>query len=616
MAQTVISQLAIKIAAETAEFTKGIRDVQSQFGSFTNGLTNIAAGVATAFSVDKVVDFTIEVSKLAGQAEGVRNAFEKLPDSIRVLQEMKTATGGTVSELELMKNAVQANNFQIPIQQLGRLFEFATLRAQQTGQSVDYLVQSIILGIGRKSPLILDNLGISAVRLREKLRGVSAEVATVGDVAKVVGDIAEEELGKMAGFSENAATKMQRLSASWDNLKIAIGNAANNSGALNKLLDVLTRTANLSAGDQVTKSLIALDNTLDNGRIDEFINKTAQLIANGTEFNLTAQQIQMAIGTSAENAERIVKALEEANKRAVTLKANATGSTEVDPESGLPISGGTPYKRQEILPVIETLDSLDAKVKELQTTLKNTDITDLMKLKQTDRDIEKVQRRIQEVLNLIAGVRKGPKNEMSVLQNDALSSKVAGGNVGTSLPQFSIPPIDASAYFDSLDNVVTRTNQAFDAVEKKIIDVGPMLSGAITSLASSLGRAAAGTEDFGKSMLSVIGDFAQQLGSVMIATGVGYLALESGNPAAMIAGGVILVAAGAALNAVNERRSNISSESAGGGRSGGGSFSPSFDSSGAIQNSQIVVIPDIQIKGSDMWLIFTNYEKQKGYTHG
>jgi hypothetical protein len=616
MAEQVLAKLAVQIAANTAQFNAGLKSAQSQFSSFTNGITKIAGTIGAAFGVQQVVSFGLEISKLAGEAEGVRAAFDRLPDSVRVLQQMKAATGGTVSELELMKNAVQANNFQIPIENLGKLFQFATLRAQQTGQSVDYLVQSIILGIGRKSPLILDNLGISAVRLREKLRGVSAEVATVGDVAKVVGDIAEEELGNMAGFSDNAATKIQRLSASWENLKVAVGDAANESGALNKFLDVLTRTINLSAGDKVTTALVGLNNSLDNGRLNEFVDKIALLISQGTEFKLTSQQIQSAIGASASEAERMLKAIDEANKRAVTLKANATGAIEVDPESGLPLEGGTPFKREEVVPVIETLKTLNDEVKRLRDEFENTPTGDILRLRELDASIESTLLKIENLKNRVAGVRKEISGALETL-SDTSAIPVTGGNIGTSLPQFSVPPLDTSLYIQSLQHVRTATEETFAAVGKEIQDVGPMIAGAVTNIAASLGRAAAGTEDFGKSLLSVIGDFAQQFGSVLIATGIGTIALESGDPYAMIAGGAILVAAGAALNALSQRRSNISSEFSGSGGGSSTSFNQSsFNSAGEIQNSQIVLVPDIQIKGSDMWLIFNNYEKERGYTHG
>jgi hypothetical protein len=116
------------------------------------------------------------------------------------LETLRKATRGLVSDLELMKVTVQAGNFGIPIEQMGKLLEFATKRAAETGQSVDYLVNSIVTGIGRKSPLILDNLGISAVRLKEKFGGVAIEAQSIADVAQAVGDIAAEEMGKMGSL--------------------------------------------------------------------------------------------------------------------------------------------------------------------------------------------------------------------------------------------------------------------------------------------------------------------------------------------------------------------------------------------------------------------------------
>ena len=47
-----------------------------------------------------------------------------------------------------MKMSVMANTLGLPIQNLGNLFEFAAKMAQDTAKSVDYLVDSIVRGIG------------------------------------------------------------------------------------------------------------------------------------------------------------------------------------------------------------------------------------------------------------------------------------------------------------------------------------------------------------------------------------------------------------------------------------------------------------------------------------
>ena len=66
----------------------------------------------------------------------------------------------------------------MPIENLASLFEFATQRAADTGEAVDYIVESLFRVYGRKSSLVLDNLGISAIQLRDELNGLSLEMAT------------------------------------------------------------------------------------------------------------------------------------------------------------------------------------------------------------------------------------------------------------------------------------------------------------------------------------------------------------------------------------------------------------------------------------------------------
>lgn len=217
-----LTELYVNIVAKTDKLKQGLNSAETQVGAFGRTVNNIGGLIAGAFAVSKISAFVGETIKLESEAEGVAAAFERIANP-GLLNELRKSTKGTVSDLELMKAAVQANNFQIPLQQLGSLLEFANKRAQDTGQSVDYLVNSIVMGIGRKSPLILDNLGISATKLREKLKGVGTETASVATMAKVVADIANEEMAKSGGIIETSAIKMQQFNAEWKNLKEIIG---------------------------------------------------------------------------------------------------------------------------------------------------------------------------------------------------------------------------------------------------------------------------------------------------------------------------------------------------------------------------------------------------------
>lgn len=230
-------------------FNKAIQEqgnfAQSTAGKF-GGLFNAVRTVLGAVIVRQVANVTLEMARLSGQTEGVKTAFERaFPGSFALLQQLRQATRGAVTDFELMQRTLQATNLGLEVQSLPRLFEFAAIRAQQTGESVDYLVDSIVRGIGRKSPLILDNLGISAVRLKEKFNGAALEAQSVGDVTKAVSEIAEEEMAKMGGFVETAATSVDQLNVAWTRLKTNLASRIDSSGIINFFRDAFNGAANL-----------------------------------------------------------------------------------------------------------------------------------------------------------------------------------------------------------------------------------------------------------------------------------------------------------------------------------------------------------------------------------
>lgn len=222
-----------KIKSEIDKVNKSLRDQEKELKNVSNQtkglaenfgqLANAVKLALTAGIAREVVSTALEFERLAGNVEGVDRAFNRaFPGAQALLSELKTATHGTVSEFELMQRTLQATNLGVGVQELPVLFEFAATRAQQTGESVDYLVDSIVRGIGRKSLLVLDNLGLSATRLKEQFDGASLASQSVGDVTRGAAAIARVELAKMGGYAENAATKVDGLASSWQNLRSEI----------------------------------------------------------------------------------------------------------------------------------------------------------------------------------------------------------------------------------------------------------------------------------------------------------------------------------------------------------------------------------------------------------
>lgn len=167
----------------------------------------------------KLKDFALESARagveMAEQADGVTKAFNDM-DNPNLLDNLRKATKGTVNDVQLMTAAVQANDFRIPLEDLGKYLEFAQLKAQQTGQSVDYMTNSIVTGLGRKSPLILDNLGISAAEISEKTK-------ETGDFMKAVAEIVDTQLAEAGETYISAADRAAQKTVELQNAQKALG---------------------------------------------------------------------------------------------------------------------------------------------------------------------------------------------------------------------------------------------------------------------------------------------------------------------------------------------------------------------------------------------------------
>jgi hypothetical protein len=178
-----------------------------------NVLTKIA-GVGVGFAAE-LGDMVRQGAELARQGEGIRIAFERLGRG-DILQGLREATHGTVTDLELMKAAVKFNDFKLPIEELGTMLAFAQQKAKDTGQSVDYMVDSIVTGLGRKSLMILDNLGLSAAEIRDKMK-------ETGDMTKAVGEIIREQMSKAGNYVETAADKAKKADVELKNAMEDLG---------------------------------------------------------------------------------------------------------------------------------------------------------------------------------------------------------------------------------------------------------------------------------------------------------------------------------------------------------------------------------------------------------
>lgn len=206
---------ALKIAGKNVEQSLG--SVIRSNGAVATFLGNIYTRVSM-YAMDmlrSMKDFSSEGILMAASADGVSRAFDKL-NQPGLLAELRKATKGTVNDLELMKATTMSDFFRIPLGDLAKYLQFAQIRAQQTGQSVEYMTNSIVTGLGRQSLKILDNLGLSAAEINE-------EVAKTGDFMKGVANIVDRELVKAGENYVSAADKAAARTVELQNKQMELG---------------------------------------------------------------------------------------------------------------------------------------------------------------------------------------------------------------------------------------------------------------------------------------------------------------------------------------------------------------------------------------------------------
>lgn len=596
------NSLVVQLGMNIQSLEQGLNKSNSLIEGFKDKLSDMAKTIAATFAVEKIGEFGVEIAKLSGQSDGVKRVFDQIQGSARALIDMRNATQGTVSDLELMKYAVQADNFNIPITQMGKLFEFAHQRALATGQSVDYLVQSIVTGIGRKSPLILDNLGISAVALREKLKGVGTESATVADVAKVVGEIAEESLNKFGIAAETTASKMEALNASWENLKVTLG-------------DIIATPVNnwLTTLSSDLKTITDLTQIISNGRLKDSMSELNRQLDFFNRDNKGYNQQEfldqwMKLNDLAKEAGVHVTVLTDGIKRMAFIK----------PEPVKFVEGG---KDEEIIKNIAFYEKEIADLKIQEKQLMGSALTDKQK------EIELETKKLEMLQNQFA-IERDRAN--SVITKNMSSRNMSVNGLG--MASIGLPPSEdldkmtasVNAAKKALDDMLIKSASSYSQGWKSIFDIQRIqqfntvldqgMKQMVSDLAEGLGELAVGAESSNQvfaTVLQAAAGMLRQLGELAVAAGFTAIALESllENPYTAIAAGIALIALSGAVMGTAK---NIM-------KSGGGGSSPVRPSSNASignlnNNSPIMVGGTVKISGQDLWVVLSNYKSNSNYT--
>lgn len=240
-------------------------------GSFSDeilGMINPTTLAAGALAL-----LTIEIVKLGiegGRIKGVQESFEGITAGVGqvsdvLLGKLRDATGRTISDFELMRqtNIALAGSTGEFGKQFGealpRVLELARAQARATGTDVDFLVQSLISGIKRASPLLIDNTGIVlkigqanevlAQKLGKSVEALSAEEKQIA-VLNAVLEAGERTTRAYGETQDYANVKFAQAQAAIQNMvngvQVAVEPLA--SAVLNVVNLVLENIAKIGAG--------------------------------------------------------------------------------------------------------------------------------------------------------------------------------------------------------------------------------------------------------------------------------------------------------------------------------------------------------------------------------
>src|SRR5215204_3742886 len=199
--------------------------------------TTMAAITFTAIydGLRRVTEGFVELSKAGAEFERIQKAFQVTAIQMgegweEAMGNMRVGTRGTIDDMELMISANKA--FALGVvrssQELAELAKVSTVLGRRTGLGQEVAFERLLVGVGRLSPRILDDLGIAVNLTRlyaEETGKLSSELSQAEKIQALLNFVLREGANVLKEYPnglEDAASGFERLGASWENLKLQL----------------------------------------------------------------------------------------------------------------------------------------------------------------------------------------------------------------------------------------------------------------------------------------------------------------------------------------------------------------------------------------------------------
>lgn len=243
-----MADLPIKITATDQSASvlqrvkQNIKGLDSAAGNAAGGIGALgkAAGVAGIVALGiKAAQATAEIVQLGAQSLALKSSFEQVQggaaNAASVLGALRDASRGMISDYDLMLSANKAALLGVAdtAKEMSALLQIASVRGRAMGISATQAFSDIVTGLGRMSPLILDNLGIT-VNLEETMKKYADSLGKTSDALTdterkqaLVNAVIESSSSLMDDANKSAETLagqgFAQLDTAWGNFKTAIG---------------------------------------------------------------------------------------------------------------------------------------------------------------------------------------------------------------------------------------------------------------------------------------------------------------------------------------------------------------------------------------------------------
>lgn len=227
-----------RVSGTISRIKSGLTSLNDSVSPLNAALTGGIVGGAAVLgfqALGQAIEATVATATEAAQVERLRESFEGLAESVGVsadtiLSRMQAASRGTVSAQDLMLGANKAFALGVAtsVEDLEGLLQTADKLGRRMGLPLTQAFGDIVTGLGRMSPLILDNLGLSI-----KLETVYERyAASLGITAAQLDETQKKQALVNAVFAEaekikspaaDSAESFERMNAALQDAKMALG---------------------------------------------------------------------------------------------------------------------------------------------------------------------------------------------------------------------------------------------------------------------------------------------------------------------------------------------------------------------------------------------------------